>query len=283
MRSRNYLLIAGILLCMFPAFGQFPTPGGGGGNTSVSAPTLRAPSNIQQTSFQMNWNAVGGAQYYFVYVSESATFNTHVAGFNGRGTSGTNQTVTGLSSGKTYYYRVKAGMNDALSSFSSTGNATTSSGPPSVPTASAATNVKRNSFRANWGSAARATGYEIDVSRNSSFTNLVVSSGSTSNTYYNVTGLSESTTYYYRVRGKNNSGESGSSSAITVRTTAGLTGNNSVIMNDQETYYFSDPVSGGYWELSSGGFLGTQTTSQVIVTWYEYGTHTLRYKVGSTV
>lgn len=94
---------------------------------------------------------------------------------------------------------------------------------PSAPVATAASSVTTSGFTANWGSAAGATGYRLDVSTDSGF-------GSFVNGYQNldvgaaltlaVTGLSDYTTYYYRVRAVNPAGPSVSSNTITAVTLA---------------------------------------------------------------
>jgi phosphodiesterase/alkaline phosphatase D-like protein len=84
-----------------------------------------------------------------------------------------------------------------------------------------ATNVTRNSFRANWGSVTGATGYRLDVSTSSTFVTYVqpyqnLNVGNT--TSWNVTGLSGNTFYYYRLRAYNGNGTSPNSNVIKVKT-----------------------------------------------------------------
>ena len=95
------------------------------------------------------------------------------------------------------------------------------SGAPSSPIANPATFVATHSFRANWRSVSGATGYRLDVATNNSFTNYVtryqnLNVGNALN--HTVTGLSASTTYYYRVRAYNATGTSGNSNVVTVTT-----------------------------------------------------------------
>jgi murein DD-endopeptidase MepM/ murein hydrolase activator NlpD len=90
---------------------------------------------------------------------------------------------------------------------------------PSAPVASAATSVTSSGFTANWGSLSNATGYRLDVSTNNGFGNFVsgyqdLDVGNATNPP--VTGLSASTTYYYRARAYNLSGTSTNSGTITV-------------------------------------------------------------------
>jgi hypothetical protein len=93
--------------------------------------------------------------------------------------------------------------------------------PPQTPVASSATNVITTGFTANWGNSSGAAGYRLDVSTNSSFTSYVsgyqnLDAGNVSSR--NVTGLSASTTYYYRVRAYNGSATSGNSNTISQTT-----------------------------------------------------------------
>jgi hypothetical protein len=92
---------------------------------------------------------------------------------------------------------------------------------PSAPVANPATFVAAYSFRASWRSVNGATGYTLDVATNNSFTNYVTG-------YHNlnvgnalarsVTGLSPSTTYYYRVRAYTGNVTSGNSNVVSVTT-----------------------------------------------------------------
>jgi hypothetical protein len=92
---------------------------------------------------------------------------------------------------------------------------------PAAPNALQASNVVANSFTANWTSVSGATGYQLDVSLNSSFTsyvpgyqNLDVANTSSRN----VIGLSANTFHYYRLRAYNGSGTSLNSNVVRVKT-----------------------------------------------------------------
>jgi hypothetical protein len=94
---------------------------------------------------------------------------------------------------------------------------------PPFFTATSATAVASSSFTANWSASAGATGYYLDVSTSSTFASFVTGFNnlSVSNVVtYSVTGLTHSTTYYYRVRAQNSCGTSISSNTITQATTA---------------------------------------------------------------
>ncbi len=108
-----------------------------------------------------------------------------------------------------------------------------SPGPPPAPVANPATFVASHSFRANWRTVNGATGYQLDVATNNSFTNYVAGyqNLNVANTLsYGVTGLSPNTRYYYRVRAYNGNGASGNSNVISV-TTRSATGAPVVVTN----------------------------------------------------
>ncbi|MEI6142279.1 MAG: FG-GAP-like repeat-containing protein, partial [Mariniphaga sp.] len=78
---------------------------------AMVVPVPQAATDVQTTSFTAHWNAptVGTVTNYLLDVSTSSTFSSFVEGYLGYDC-GTNlsKSVTGLSQGTTYYYRVTA-------------------------------------------------------------------------------------------------------------------------------------------------------------------------------
>lgn len=111
--------------------------------------------------------------------------------------------ATGLTSGNTYYVRVHS-----YASGTGQGTFTMCITSPCLgtPTSSVATSVTSSSFSANWSAVSGVSSYLLDVATNNTFTSMVsgYSALSVGNvTTYSVTGLSSSTTYYFRVRVNN--------------------------------------------------------------------------------
>jgi len=77
---------------------------------TIGPTTTIAATNITATSFTANWTAFTGATGYYLDVATNNTFTTYVTGFNNlyvSGQSTSSASVTGLTLGVTYYYRVR--------------------------------------------------------------------------------------------------------------------------------------------------------------------------------
>lgn len=88
------------------------------GMASASAPVdlSASPDAIRSTrsSFAAHWKAIKGATGYRLEVSDSSSFNNHVAGYEGLDVgAATSWMVTGLNPGTTYYYRVTTASDAA--------------------------------------------------------------------------------------------------------------------------------------------------------------------------
>ena len=92
-----------------------------------------------------------------------------------------------------------------------------------APVAVAASATNSTSFTASWNTVTGADSYRLDVATDVNFSTLIsgYSDKAVSGTSASVTGLSASTTYYYRLRATSNAGAlSNNSNAITVLTPA---------------------------------------------------------------
>ena len=87
----------------------WPVRGGQSGSLLPAAPTANAATSITTSGFQANWSSVSGATGYRLDVSTSSAFSSFVSGYNNLNVgNSTSRSVSGLNSGTTYYYRVRA-------------------------------------------------------------------------------------------------------------------------------------------------------------------------------
>jgi hypothetical protein len=113
---------------------------------------------------------------------------------------------TGLTAGTTYYYWVIPYNDTCIGApFYRLTNILTASATTCTPTAvaTAATALNGNGFTLNWNSEPIATDYRIDISTNSTFTNILPAFNNLSVglvTSFTVTNLSTAINYWYRVR-----------------------------------------------------------------------------------
>ncbi len=188
--------------------------------TVVVAPVATEATNVTTTGFTANWNASTGATNYWLDVSTASDFSALVTGYDNKDVGNvTTYDVTSLSTGNTYYYRVRASNANGISTNSSI--ITVGTGVLAAPLALSATNITTTSFTARWNSSATATTYLLDVSTASDFSTFITdyNGKDVGNVMsYNVTSLNCSTVYYFRVRASNSGGASANSNTITVTT-----------------------------------------------------------------
>jgi len=210
------------------------------GLPGLATVTTATISFITTTSAVSGGNVTsdGGADITARGVCWNTSTSPTIANFttsNGTGTGSFVSSLIGLNAETLYYVRAYATNSQGTAygeenSFSTSGNS-----PPSIPVASAATNVGTYSFTANWSAATGAASYRLDVSASNTFgtmltnyNNLTVTSLSQS-----VSGLNATTTYYYRVRAYNSFGTSANSNTISTTT----------LVNDPYAAYYA-PVAG---------------------------------------
>lgn len=230
------------------------------------APVAAAATNIMATSFSASWGSVSGATGYRLDVSTNSGFSSFVSGFNNLTVTSTSHSVTGLSAVTTYYYRVRAVNGTGTSSNSSTINLTTA---PQAPVANAASNITSSSFTANWSSVSGAASYRLDVSTSSTFSSFLsgYNNRTVSGTNLSLTGISNQTTIYYRVRA--------------VGSTGSISANSNVLLafNYDQNYIRTITVNTpGYTSPSQFGNVGLVDTSYAFFDGLGRGIQTVNVK-----
>jgi hypothetical protein len=158
----------------------------------------------------LTWGTVTGAATYRVQIAAVSDFST-VTIDDSTLTAGTKTLTTALSGNATYYWRANAKNPGGTSAWSTAFSFTTVPAAPGTPTLMAPANAAINVVLAptlTWGTVPGAATYRIQLSTNSVFGTTVADDSTLSVGTKAITGLANSTTYYWRVNSKNPGGTS---------------------------------------------------------------------------
>ena len=175
--------------------------------TKPGVPVLTLPSSGAvgtAANVTLTWQPVTGADNYTLEVSTVSDFSSTV--FSQSTLTTTSQAMTGLSNYRLYYWHVRATTTDGnTGDFSASRSFTTIQAPP-VLTAPANNSLNYTHVKITyaWGAVTDATSYDLQVSKNSSFTAADTKAyyNLTTNTYTPVDYFDYNQQYYWRVRVK---------------------------------------------------------------------------------
>ena len=182
----------------------------------ADAPVLSSPSDLSTDvalDGSLEWNAVTGADSYAVEIATDNTFNNVVD--TQTGLTGTSATPSGLLNSTTYYWRVLA-VNTGGSSTSEIWSFTTVPAIADIPALTAPTNSATDialDESLSWNAVTGADSYRVQVSELSDFSTTVLDQSGLTVTTATLSGLSNRTTYYWRVLSHNAGGDSAWSAA----------------------------------------------------------------------
>jgi fibronectin type 3 domain-containing protein len=160
-----------------------------------ATPAVTAAST-SYTSVKISWPAVSGANGYSIYRATSLT-GTYASLATTTSTSYTNGSLV---TGKYYYYKVKAYHLEGTTKVYSALSAAKYAKPiPATPTCTISTKTATK-MNISWTTVTGATKYQVYRATSATGTyTLVYTAASTVKSYVN-TGLTNGTTYYYKVR-----------------------------------------------------------------------------------
>ncbi|MEN9962908.1 MAG: hypothetical protein RL582_3, partial [Bacteroidota bacterium] len=162
-------------------------------------------SAIGNNTATISWNAVSGAISYAVdyKLNSSATWTAFTAA-----QAGTTANLTGLTQGSLYDYRVKATCTAGSGNFVSAQFTTTAPFVCNAPTGLTATAITSSAATLNWTAVSGAASYAVEYKLSTDTTWTTAAAASTT-TSVNISGLSASSLYNYRV--STNCGANGTS------------------------------------------------------------------------
>lgn len=180
-------------------------------DSDLQRPFLSLPGNgaMDQTIFpQLVWSDVAGATNYRVEISRDFNHNQTVLSVQVAGTSYT--VPEELDFATRFFWRVRAESGNTEGSWSNTFRFNTILGVPNPVTLIAPENNAENlqlGFRLSWQPQNGIEEYQVQVSSDDDFTELILDE-TVVNTSYPTTGLLDFyTTYYWRVRASNIAGQ----------------------------------------------------------------------------
>ncbi|MFY9615690.1 MAG: N,N-dimethylformamidase beta subunit family domain-containing protein [Candidatus Dormiibacterota bacterium] len=183
-----------------------------------AAPTGLTAGAVSPTQINLSWTASSGATSYKIQRSPNGS-----TGWSQVGTSTAAAYMdTGLNPSTTYYYQVLASNATGDSGPSNLASASTPVAAPAAPTGLTATAFSASQINLGWTASGGATSYKIQ--RSPDGTSGWTQVGTSTTTSFSNTGLSPSTTYYYRVLASNATGDSGPSTVASAATPAGAPG-----------------------------------------------------------
>jgi subtilase family serine protease len=189
--------------------------------TAPAVPTLKSPANAASlaagtTSETLSWSAPTGATKYNVQAYTVSCGGTLFKQVTGNAT--TSVSLTGLTNGKTYYWRVQAGNTAGNSSYSSCFNFGVKA-IPAVPTLTTPANAASlaqgtTSTTLKWSAAGGATSYTVQAYTVSCGGTAVTVGAPGAGLSLALSGLVNGKTYYWRVRANDANGSSAYSSCF---------------------------------------------------------------------
>lgn len=175
-----------------------------------SAPGLVAPGDRAENvplNTSLEWRGVIGAISYGVQLATDNNFSNIVD--SAEGISGLSFSVTGLSGKTTYYWKVRGFGPNGAGDWSGSWSFETASALPTAPALSLpvdkATNVPFT-ITLSWIGVGGAQSYNLQLSTDRNFKTVDIERTGLTGTTFEVTGLTASTTYYWRISATNSVG-----------------------------------------------------------------------------
>ena len=166
----------------------------------VTKPSI--PANVKAirasyNSTKISWNRVSGAAGYQVYQSTSKNGTYKLK----KTTTGTSYTNSGLTTGRTYYYKVRAYKKNGNSILYGTFTKTVSAKPTLSPVAGVKAKAGKRQAAISWKKVSGANGYKVyRATKKTGKYKTVKTAASSKSVKYTNKKLKKGKTYYFKVR-----------------------------------------------------------------------------------
>jgi|GEM_PF-1642433 len=231
---------------------------GSGGSAStttlINEPSNLVVSSVDQNSIQVSWQDNSSAETGYEVqrrVSGGSFSSVQTVAANA-----TSFTDTGLDADTVYYYRVRTVSSVINSNFTAEAIGTTSSEPiPAGPSALSASGIGLSSVALIWtDNAGNESGFVLERSSGAGYS--AIATLPANSTSYADSGLAQATTYSYRLKAYNGSGDSSYSDVLNVSTETAAPSGLSVGS-------FSDASVSLVWTDNASGETGFELERQV--------------------
>lgn len=164
--------------------------------SSCGTPGFLSSTSVTTTSATVLWATVAGANSYDVdyKLNTSGTWTNAVTG-----TASTSVNLSGLVSGSLYDWRVRANCTSGSSAYAQSQFTTIPVAGCNAPTGLTSSGITASAATVSWTAVSGANSYDVDYKTNASATWTNAATGTTA-TSVNLSGLSASTLYDWRVR-----------------------------------------------------------------------------------
>jgi hypothetical protein len=215
--------------------------------TKPAAPSSLKATGVSTSRVDMYWsdNSTDESGFKIERATDGVNF-TQIATV---GANVTQYSNTGLTSGKTYQYRVRAYNANGDSAYSNIDSGTPTLSAPAAPTSLVLSVASSSQINLAWTDASTVeSGFKIERSTDGTNFSQIALNGANEVTYSSA-GLTAGKKYYYRVRATNGAGDSAYSNIASATTKAASTA---------DTQAPTAP---------SGLYLASKTTSSVTIKW----------------
>jgi hypothetical protein len=184
--------------------------------TGLDTPVLSTPADGatgRQQPVALSWSPVSGATGYHVQVSTESGFSSGLV-VDDASVSSTSRSVSGLLPVTMYYWRVAGRDAGGDGSYAAARTFTTALAAPALVSPADNAANQPQTLTLQWSALAGATAYHVQVATDAGFsTGVILDDAGVTSTSTVVSGLLQSTTYYWRVSAANAGGEGAFSTA----------------------------------------------------------------------